>query len=408
MKNTNIYTKVLTFVLSFAIIIGMFGGMKLDARADDTTIDSVKIRVAQPVAGKTLPTVENGGVSLIDPIEKVDVIGVTWFVVGGPSSVTYIEDDLTKYVAKYSTQYGIRVWITPKEGYEFGYSMESIVNDEGESWGNENGVTFIACYLSKTDSEPKPSDDGIKITDGNNSTYKPGSNESLTFRGTGDITTFIEVKVDGNVVDDSNYDKKAGSTIIIFKPEYLATLSNGKHIVELVWNIQGAEKSAIGSFYIGENGGEVVSGNADTMQSESNLVSKHICNFEWTITVDPTTGADGLEEYKCAGCGLVKESHPIPASVAVIKDFYGKIKEAPENGSITYDSGKLYTISDYLLKKMAERNDVTVTVNFEYQNAKYELTFPAGADYSAVLTDEETMYGYFGVAAKLGLKVVAK
>ena len=96
MKNTNIYTKVLTFVLSFAIIIGMFGGMKLDARADDTTIDSVKIRVAQPVAGKILPTVENGGVSLIDPIEKVDVIGVTWFVVGGPSSVTYIEDDLTK------------------------------------------------------------------------------------------------------------------------------------------------------------------------------------------------------------------------------------------------------------------------------------------------------------------------
>ena len=148
-----------------------------------------------------------------------------------------------------------------------------------------------------------------------------------------------------------------------------------------------------------------VSSSEKTNQSTSN---SHICNFQWITSIDPTTGADGLEEYKCAGCGMVKESHPIPASVAVIKDFYGKIKEAPENGSITYDSGKLYTISDYLLKKMAERNDVTVTVNFEYQNAKYELTFPAGTDYSAVLTDEETMYGYFGVAAKLGLKVVAK
>ena len=143
-------------------------------------------------------------------------------------------------------------------------------------------------------------------------------------------------------------------------------------------------------------------------KSKQSTSNSHICNFQWITKVDPTTGADGLEEYKCAGCGMVKESHPIPASVAVIKDFYGKIKDAPENGSITYDSGKLYTISDYLLKKMAERNDVTVTVNFEYQNAKYELTFPAGADYSAVLTDEETMYGYFGVAAKLGLKVVAK
>ena len=142
--------------------------------------------------------------------------------------------------------------------------------------------------------------------------------------------------------------------------------------------------------------------------SEKKADTSHTCNFEWITTIDPTTEADGLEEYKCAGCGLVKESHPIPASVAAVKDFYGNIKDAPENGSITYDSGKLYTISDYLLKKMAERNDVAVTVNFEYQNAKYELTFPAGTDFTPVLTDEETMYGYFGVAAKLGLTVVAK
>ena len=142
--------------------------------------------------------------------------------------------------------------------------------------------------------------------------------------------------------------------------------------------------------------------------SEEKTDISHTCNFEWITTIDPTTGADGLEEYKCAGCGLVKESHSIPASVAVIKDFYGNIKEAPENGSITYDSGKLYTISDYLLKKMSERSDVTVTVNFEYQNAKYELTFPAGTDFTPVLTDEELMYGYFGVAAKLGLTVTAK
>lgn len=102
------------------------------------------------------------------------------------------------------------------------------------------------------------------------------------------------------------------------------------------------------------------------------------------------------------------ESHPIPASVAAVKDFYGKVKDAPANGTITYDSAKLYTISDYLLKKMSERSDVAVTINFEYQNAKYELTFPAGTDYTPVLTDEDTMYGYFGVAAKLGLTVVAK
>ena len=141
---------------------------------------------------------------------------------------------------------------------------------------------------------------------------------------------------------------------------------------------------------------------------ERNFAPSHECNFQWVTTIDPTIGADGLEEYKCVGCGAVQESHPIPASVAAVKDFYGKVKDTPANGTVTYDSGKLYTISDYLLKKMSERSDVAVTINFEYQNAKYELTFPAGTDFTPALTDEETMYGYFGVAAKLGLTVVAK
>jgi len=134
----------------------------------------------------------------------------------------------------------------------------------------------------------------------------------------------------------------------------------------------------------------------------------HTCNFQWVTTIDPSAGVDGLEEYKCVYCGAVQESHSIPAGVATVKDFYGKVKDVPANGTVTYDSGKLYTISDYLLKKLSERSDVTLTVNFEYQNVKYELTFPAGTDYTSVLADEETMYGYFGVAAKLGLTVVAK
>ncbi len=151
-----------------------------------------------------------------------------------------------------------------------------------------------------------------------------------------------------------------------------------------------------------------VSGNESQSGVRVVEIPSHTCNFQWTTTIDPTTGADGLEEYKCVYCGAVQESYSIPAGVAVVKDFYGKVKDAPANGTVTYDSGKLYTISDYLLKKMSERNDVTLTVNFEYQNAKYELTFPAGTDFTPVLADEETMYGYFGVAAKLGLTVAAK
>ena len=142
--------------------------------------------------------------------------------------------------------------------------------------------------------------------------------------------------------------------------------------------------------------------------TESSAAPSHECSFQWVTTVEPQPGIDGLEEYKCMSCGMVKESQPIPASMAAVKNLYGFIKDEPENGNVTIDFGKLHTISDYLLNKMSERSDVTVTISFEYQSAQYEITFPSGTDYSAVLEDEDTMYGYFGVAARLGLTVEAK
>ena len=223
------------------------------------------------------------------------------------------------------------------------------------------------------------------------------------------ITICIQWKNSNDNMHDNTYAKTNKHSISISSQEHNGKKYSEFVIKELEYGDSNKPKEV---FYIklapvDENENGTLSESKGAASSPVSTPS-HTCNFQWVTTIDPTTGADGLEEYKCAGCGLVKESHPIPASVAAVKDFYGNIKEAPENGSITYDSGKLYTISDYLLKKMSERSDVTVTVNFEYQNAKYELTFPAGTDFTSVLTDEDTMYGYFGVAAKLGLTVTAK
>lgn len=365
---------------------------KFQAKGSDqaNTINSVNITIDLPVGGQLFPTT-----CTISP-SGVKVTKVKWLE--GATEVTG--------TAGYNTVYQAKIYFEPESNYEFGSSVQVTVNGESKSWYNDGGYHVGALFQTGA----KPSDEGVKITDGNNSTYEPGSNEALTFRGNGELDDFQCVKVDGGEVDPNNYDKSSGSTIITFKPNYLATLSNGSHTIEMFWKINGAVKSAAASFHIGEKSGEVVPGNTGTTQPADNTESepRHVCSFEWVITLDPTTGADGLEEYKCTGCGVVQESHPIPASVAVVKDFYGKVKEAPEKGSITYDSGKLYTISDYILKKMAERNDVAVTVKFEYQNKKYQIIFPAGLDYSAVLNDEETMYGYFGAAAKLGLKVTGQ
>jgi len=365
------------------------------------TISNIAITAPEPVGGQKLPYFPE----VTQATTEVNGTGINWYK-GTDAS----DANAASGTAEYNTVYTMKIRYEAKTGYIFGSNTTASVNGKSAkcevySIDENEKVCYVTYTFSETGSEPSGGD--YKIIEGDNGNYVPGSNKSLRFRGNGEFNEFLRVEVDGKIVEEKYYTKEAGSTIITFTPEYLATLSEGSHTVKMVWGVNGEEKSAAGSFYIGEKGGEIVPGNTGTTQpaNGSEAKSRHTCNFEWVITLDPTTGADGLEEYKCTGCGAVSQSHPIPASVAVIKDFYGKVKEAPEKGSITYDAGKLYTISDYVLKKMAERNDVAVTVKFEYQNKKYQLTFPAGLDYSAVLTDEETMYGYFGAAAKLGLKV---
>lgn len=130
----------------------------------------------------------------------------------------------------------------------------------------------------------------------------------------------------------------------------------------------------------------------------------HTHSFSWVTVTEPSVGVDGLEEYRCS-CGLVEQSQVIPGSQFYVKDMFGSIKDAAANGTVEYDAGTWHTISDYVLKKMAERPDVAVTVKFTYKGKNYQITFPAGTDYTAVLNDEDMMYGYFGVAEKLGLTV---
>ena len=153
---------------------------------------------------------------------------------------------------------------------------------------------------------------------------------------------------------------------------------------------------------------KVKSGSAVSASSSSTPAarSNHQHAYEWQILTDPTIDEDGVYAYSCS-CGDIKEKQPISAAQVFVKDLYGKIKEAPQNGTVTYDAKAWSTISDYLLKKMAERNDVTVTIRFQYQKADYEITFPAGTDYTAVLNDTETMYGFFGIANILGMEVKA-
>ena len=131
----------------------------------------------------------------------------------------------------------------------------------------------------------------------------------------------------------------------------------------------------------------------------------HLCNMEWVTTKEPSVGEDGEECYRCSSCGRTEQKMPIPGAVAYVKDLYGFIKDAAENGLVTYDAKTNTAISDYILQKMAERRDVTTVISFEYKGEKYRITFSPEADYDALLNDEEQFYGYLGLSGYKGITI---
>lgn len=130
----------------------------------------------------------------------------------------------------------------------------------------------------------------------------------------------------------------------------------------------------------------------------------HEHSFNWVTVQTASALQDGLEELRCS-CGIVKERSVVPASQAYVNELYQNLSQALAEGEVSFDSGRIYTISDYLIRKLQERADVTTTITFEYNQDKYRMMIPAGVDYSELMEDEDYFYGYFYFAKKVGARV---
>ena len=71
------------------------------------------------------------------------------------------------------------------------------------------------------------------ITGGQNEKWTQGSANELIFTSNAPLSEFISVTIDGQVVDEKNYVKEEGSTIIKLKADYLSTLSAGNHTISI-------------------------------------------------------------------------------------------------------------------------------------------------------------------------------
>lgn len=143
---------------------------------------------------------------------------------------------------------------------------------------------------------------------------------------------------------------------------------------------------------------------SNPVEEPTKIEEVHEHSYSWVTVQEATTEQDGIEEYRCS-CGDVKERSVIPASQALVNGLFDALKSTSQNGTVKFDTGRWYTLSDYLIKKLAERSDVTVEITFEYEKKPYKMVIPAGVDYAALLDDEENFYGYFYFAKVTGARI---
>ena len=63
---------------------------------------------------------------------------------------------------------------------------------------------------------------------------KEEARDDLTIRSSAEFSLFIEVRVNGRVLDRQYYDVYEGSTVVVIKRSYLDTLANGEYNIEVV------------------------------------------------------------------------------------------------------------------------------------------------------------------------------
>ena len=116
-------------------------------------------------------------------------------------------------------------------------------------------------------SEDEEAVDLYKIIEGAKGTWNGSTTEGLTIRGDGDFAKFAGVRVDGNWIPSAHYEAKSGSTIVILKPSYLASLTEGEHTVDIMW----IDDSASTTFTVAAN---TAAANTAAAQPELDSVPK--------------------------------------------------------------------------------------------------------------------------------------
>ena len=186
-------------------------------------------------------------------------------VVAGQNKVTETDEQNKKISEAYETAKGILVWEAIKENGTGGAYIEidnkisdmkeaAAYNEEmKENLKNAQAIfaPFAASFATaqvhmdaantNLEAAQKIYDDAVDwnedyvVLNGDNATYTFGCGAGLGFRFSGPVDRFVQLLVDGAVVDVADYTVRSGSTIVTLSADYMNTLAMGHHTISAVY-----------------------------------------------------------------------------------------------------------------------------------------------------------------------------
>ena len=114
--------------------------------------------------------------------------------------------------------------------------------------------------------------------------------------------------------------------------------------------------------------------NVDSSDSSPSYHASCNHHYEWEVEKEPTETQDGELVYKCSLCGDITARQPLSSYDYFIYKCMGKIRDAKAGDTVTISSKYWNSYPKTLFKKLAERRDITVKIQFTYKQKNYETT----------------------------------
>jgi len=149
--------------------------------------------------------------------------------------IASLEDDFTPFVGtfEHNSDYYAKIFIETDSEYFLSDNVEVIVNGKAVDKIFYLYDNYIELGVKLTTA---PEEIIYKITEGENQTYIIEEEQDFIVKANGDISKFEGLKVDGKILEPSNYIVVSGSTVVTLKKEYLKTLAEGKHTLTFLYS----------------------------------------------------------------------------------------------------------------------------------------------------------------------------